>query len=292
MSAEEILDVSRAAVETELARGLEEALREVPVGLKEAMRYAVLPGGKRLRPAVVLAVARAVSGKPPAPAALRFAAAVELVHCYSLIHDDLPAMDDDDLRRGRPTVHRAFGEAAAILAGDALLTEAFAWTAAIPEIGAALTVELAQAAGAAGMVGGQALDVATTGNRAPAMEMVTRIHEGKTGALFAAAAAGGARCGDGSAEWVERMRRYGLALGMAFQASDDLLDITGNPALRGKRVGRDAERQKPTLVAAVGLPKARARAEELSRAASEWVAGLPGRAPLIELALYAAGRSR
>ena len=294
MTAEAYLESRRAAIEPELSRRLAEALRPVPPRLAEAMRYGVLGGGKRLRPALVLAAAEAVGHAPAPPSAFQFGGALELVHCYSLIHDDLPAMDDDDLRRGRPTVHRAFDEAAAILAGDALLTEAFVWTASVPDLGAALTRELAIAAGATGMVGGQALDIEATGRGAIPADAVERIHEGKTSALFAAAAAGGALCGGAAEGWVERLRRYGRALGLAFQAADDLLDVEGDPAARGKRSGGDAELSKATLVASLGVEGTRARAHANAEAACDAVAGLDGAEGdvLRALALYAAGRSR
>ena len=178
-AAERFLEERRPLVEAELARLLDGSLARVPPKLAEAMRYGVLGGGKRLRPALVLAAAEAV-GQGSFPSALRFGCALELVHGYSLIHDDLPAMDDDDLRRGRPTVHKAFGEAFAILAGDALLTLAFEWTAEIEgALGGALCRELASGAGAVGMVGGQALDIAATGRRDLGAEAIEEIHRGR-----------------------------------------------------------------------------------------------------------------
>jgi geranylgeranyl pyrophosphate synthase len=293
MTAESYLESKRLAFEPELEKNLEAVLRKVPAKLAEAMRYGVLGGGKRLRPVLALAAAEVV-GKGPAPeSAVRYGCAVEMIHAYSLIHDDLPAMDDDDLRRGRPTAHRAFGEAMAILAGDGLLTEAFALTASLPDpLGAALCRELALGAGAAGMVGGQALDIAATGTRGLPAAEIERIHGGKTGALIAAAAAGGALCGGASAAQAGQLRRYGEALGMAFQAADDLLDVVGDPDQRGKRSGGDEVEEKATLVGALGVDGTRARAQALAEAACDAVASLDGSQLLRDLALYAASRSR
>jgi geranylgeranyl pyrophosphate synthase len=209
----------RAAVDAELAQQLADRPGEDDPGrLREAMRYAVLGGGKRLRPAVVLGAAAAVGGDPIA--ALPAAAAVELLHAYSLVHDDLPAMDDDDERRGKPTVHVAFGEATAILVGDALLTEAFA---ALATLGSADAVRvLAERAGARGLIAGQARDLAET--RPVSLAEVERIHAGKTGALFAACAELGAIAGGASGEVRVLMARYGMALGVLFQHADDVAD--------------------------------------------------------------------
>ncbi len=283
----------RAAVDRELGSRLARSLAAAPRRLAEAMSYAVLEGGKRLRPILVLASAEAV--RPGAgPEALGYACAVELVHAYSLVHDDLPAMDDDDLRRGRPTCHKVHGEALAILAGDALVTEAFGWTAALPPpLGGELCGELARAAGAAGMVGGQVLDVVATGLGAPsAAAAVEAIHLGKTGALLGACASGGALCAGAPPATVGRLRRYGELLGLAFQAADDVLDVEGDPEERGKRRGGDAELGKATLVAALGLEGARRRAHEQAEAASAQLDGLEEPSVLRELALYAAARTR
>jgi geranylgeranyl diphosphate synthase, type II len=293
VTAESYLEARRLAFEPELEKRIESLLTDVPARLAEAMRYGVLGGGKRLRPVLALAAAEVVAKGPAPEAAIQYGCAVEMIHAYSLIHDDLPAMDDDDLRRGRPTTHRAFGEAMAILAGDGLLTEAFALTASVPDpLGGALCRELALGAGAVGMVGGQALDIAATGNRGLPAAEIQRIHRGKTGALMAAASAGGALCGGASPALAGQLRRYGEALGMAFQAADDLLDVVGDPAQRGKRSGGDEVEEKATLVVALGVDGARARAQALAEAACDAVASLEGSQLLRELALYAASRSR
>jgi geranylgeranyl pyrophosphate synthase len=293
MTAESYLEAKRLAFEPELEKNLGVILEKVPGPLAEAMRYGVLGGGKRLRPALTLAAAEVVGRKPAPESAVRYGCAVEMIHAYSLIHDDLPAMDDDDLRRGRPTTHRAFGEAMAILAGDGLLTEAFALTASVEDpLGAALCRELALGAGAVGMVGGQALDIAATGKHGLPAAEIEKIHSGKTGALMAAAAAGGALCGGASPAVAGQLRRYGEALGMAFQAADDLLDVVGDPKARGKRSGGDEVEEKATLVGALGLEGARARARALAEAACDAVASIEGSQLLRDLALYAASRSR
>ncbi len=214
----DFLDDARARVDAELARRLA-GDGDDPGRLREAMRYAVLGGGKRLRPALVLAAARAVGGTWDA--ALPAAAAVELLHAYTLVHDDLPAMDDDDERRGRPTVHVAFGEATAILVGDALLTEAFAALAALGPRCADAVAVLADRAGARGLLAGQARDLA---GGAASLAELERIHTGKTGALFSAAAELGAVAAGGGADARARLQRYGMALGIAFQHADDLAD--------------------------------------------------------------------
>jgi len=258
-------------VEGELRRWLREA-DDGPAGpLHEAMAYAVLGGGKRLRPALVRLCCRALGGSDAdcAPAA----AAVELVHAYSLVHDDLPCMDDDDLRRGRPTCHMVFGEAMAVLAADALQAKAFEALASGPEGRArAWTRVLARAGGAAGMVGGQALDMTLSGPAA-AVDAVRAMHARKTGALFAAAAEMGAIAAGVDAGRCAASRRFGAALGALFQAVDDVLDVTGDAGTLGKTPGKDARHQKASLVAALGLEGARAEAgrrqDEARRAALE-----------------------
>jgi farnesyl diphosphate synthase len=214
-----------------------------PARLLEAMRYATLGGGKRLRPFLVIEAAQlfGVTGDGP----LRTACALEMIHCYSLVHDDLPAMDDDDLRRGRPTAHKAFDEATAILAGDGLLTYAFdvladPATHADPAVRAALVLALARAAGLGGMVGGQALDLAAE-----------------------TAVDAGAILGKADAAKARALSRYGSAVGAAFQVADDILDAAGDTAALGKRAGKDAERGKATLVGLLGLDAARARRDAL-----------------------------
>jgi geranylgeranyl diphosphate synthase type II len=238
----------------------------MPGTLRKAVEYSLTAGGKRMRP-VVLLTAGAVAGGDE-QAMIPFAAAIEYVHTYSLIHDDLPAMDDDDFRRGRPTCHKAFDEATAILAGDALLTEAFRAMAESPlaarEPGRALRAigMLARGAGASGMVGGQQLDV--DAERFPAVDAnVQAIHEGKTAALFEAAAGMGAVLGGAPDETVRRMREYGRALGLLFQVTDDILDETGSFEEMGKAVAKDRGRGKATWPVVHGLEASVARAEAL-----------------------------
>jgi farnesyl diphosphate synthase len=238
-----------------------------PARLLEAMRYSSLGGGKRLRPFLVIESARlfGVVGE----AALRTACALEMIHCYSLVHDDLPAMDDDDLRRGRPTTHKAFDEATAILAGDGLLTYAFD-VVADPRthqdagVRAALVLALARAAGLGGMVGGQALDLAAETAATPlTLEATLQMQAMKTGALLRFAVDAGGILGGASISQARALTRYGEALGAAFQIADDILDAEGDSAALGKRAGKDAERGKATLVGLLGLDAARARRDSL-----------------------------
>ncbi|MDX2141940.1 MAG: polyprenyl synthetase family protein [Rhodospirillaceae bacterium] len=251
----------------------------------DAMRYAVLDGGKRFRPFLVQASA-SIFGIDPARS-LRVAAAVEMVHCYSLIHDDLPAMDNDDLRRGRPTVHKKYDEATAILAGDALLTLAFEVLAA-PETHphadtrAALVLALARAAGAAGMVGGQMIDLQAE-HIALDVDGLTHLQELKTGHLIAfAAAAGAILAGDQAAE--RTLHRYGLDVGLAFQVTDDLLDVEGNAAATGKATGKDAASGKATFVSRLGVEGAKNLARSLIERAQAAVAVLGPKADLLRQA--------
>ncbi|MGV8804365.1 MAG: polyprenyl synthetase family protein [Polaromonas sp.] len=237
----------------------------VPAGLGEAMRYAVLDGGKRLRPLLVMAACEAVGGN--AEAALRAACAVELIHAYSLVHDDMPCMDNDVLRRGKPTVHVKFGEAQALLAGDAL--QALAFELLTPANGsisapvqAALCRLLAKAAGYQGMAGGQAIDLASVGlplNSAQLHEM----HRLKTGALLQASVLMGAACGAASPAVQSALQGYGAAVGLAFQVVDDILDVTADAATLGKTAGKDAAQDKPTFVSLMGLQPSTDYAQQL-----------------------------
>jgi farnesyl diphosphate synthase len=248
-----------------------------PVRLHRAMRYAALGQGKRIRPLLVYATGAALGVAPEALDAP--AAAVELIHAYSLVHDDLPAMDDDDLRRGRPTTHRAFDEATAILAGDALQVLAFEILAEdpMPSVSDAGRIEmmrlLARASGTGGMAGGQAMDLAATGRRLEPPQIET-MHSRKTGALirasvlFACAAAPALPAAERTA-----LDRYGQAIGLSFQIVDDLLDVLGDPAVTGKGAGTDALRGKPTYPAIAGVAAARARANELAQEGIEALAG-------------------
>jgi len=238
-----------------------------PPRLLAAMRHAVLGGGKRLRPFLLIETARLHGAETDG--ATRAGAALELLHCYSLVHDDLPAMDDDDLRRGRPTVHKAFDEATAILAGDALLTLAFdviaaPETHADPAVRAELALKLARAAGPGGMCGGQMLDLAAEAADAPLSRGdIARLQAMKTGALILFAVEAGALIGGAATPAREALARYGRALGEAFQIADDLLDAEGDEAALGKRAGKDAERNKATFVSVLGLDGARARLADL-----------------------------
>lgn len=236
-----------------------------PVRLHEAMRYTVLGGGKRIRPLLAYAAAQALGLGPERLD--RPACAVELIHAYSLIHDDLPAMDDDDLRRGRPTCHRAFDEATAILAGDALQTLAFQALAEAPGLDAAKRIAmvgtLARASGARGMVGGQALDLAAEG-QVQNVAMLEHIHIHKTGALIRAAVQMGILAGDAvDPDHAERLDRYAKCLGLAFQIQDDVLDVEGDTSLIGKTAGRDQVLEKATYPALVGLAEAKEMATTL-----------------------------
>ncbi len=230
----------------------------IPAGLLEAMEYSLLAGGKRLRPVLCLCFARMMGA--PAHAALPFAASFEFIHTYSLIHDDLPAMDDDDLRRGRPSNHKVFGEAMAILAGDALLTEAFTlMTASCGDIPAdrvmQATATLARAAGAAGMVGGQALDMAYTAKAGVSLEELREMQALKTGALITAACVCGAQLAGADAHGVERARAYGQSVGAAFQIVDDVLDVVGDESTLGKPVGSDEQQGKTTYPSLIGVER-------------------------------------
>ncbi|MDO9252437.1 MAG: polyprenyl synthetase family protein [Hydrogenophaga sp.] len=262
----------RAAQQALVERALNDWVPpDAPAGLGLAMRYAVLDGGKRLRPLLVLAACEAVQGH--AGTALRAACAVELIHAYSLVHDDMPCMDNDVLRRGKPTVHVQFGEAQALLAGDAL--QALAFELLVPDDGstdpalsATLCRQLAQAAGAAGMAGGQAIDLASVGSALdrPALEA---MHRCKTGALLQASVMMGAATGRPGGHALACLRRYGDRLGLAFQVVDDILDVTTDSVTLGKTAGKDAASDKPTFVSLMGLEPAQACADRLLDEAHE-----------------------
>jgi geranylgeranyl diphosphate synthase type II len=296
----DFLNGRREAIDARLDAALR-PLPGIPGGLLEAMRYSLLAPGKRLRPLLVLLAAGACGcqGEEPWPAAI----AVEMVHVYSLIHDDLPAMDDDDLRRGLPTCHVRFGEATAILAGDALLTTAFQVLAeGYPgACAAACCADLARAAGAAGMVGGQADDLAM---EAGALEDRTlagleQVHVRKTGALIRACMRLGVRAAHASSPegppdgLLERLDGYGRRLGLAFQITDDLLDVTGDAGRTGKKVGKDAGRNKLTYPGLLGVEESRARAEALGREARELLQPLgPAAGRLHDLVTFVLTRDR
>lgn len=257
----------------------------------EAMRYSLLGGGKRLRPILCLAAADAVLGD--SRRVLPVACALEMIHTYSLIHDDLPAMDNDDLRRGRPTCHKQFDEATAILAGDGLLTAAFSVLAAAA-VGqpahAPAYVEvirlIAAAAGHEGMVGGQMADLLAEG-RPSSLEQVEAIHRLKTGALLTASVRAGAVLGGGSPEQIEALTRYGEKFGLIFQITDDLLDVVGEAVEMGKPTGMDAVRQKATYPGVLGVEGAKAQAQRLVQAALLDLQAFPAAAePLRQLVQY------
>ena len=238
---------------------------DAPAGLGEAMRYAVLDGGKRLRPLLVLAAAEAVQGQPGH--ALRAACAVELIHAYSLVHDDMPCMDNDVLRRGKPTVHVQFGEAGALLAGDAL--QALAFELLVPDDGsvtpglsALLCRQLARAAGVNGMAGGQAIDLASVGLPLT-LPQLEHMHSLKTGALLQSCVLMGAACANLPATAVVHLADYGRHLGLAFQVVDDVLDVVADTETLGKTAGKDAQQNKPTFVSLMGLEPAQAYANQL-----------------------------
>jgi geranylgeranyl diphosphate synthase type II len=259
------LESRRALVEAALERVLPPESAP-PTTVHRAMRYSVLAPGKRLRPILVVAGAEAVGGH--AEQVLDTACALELIHAYSLIHDDLPAMDDDDYRRGRLTSHKVFGEAMAILAGDALLTLAFRLIAtnaaarADAAIVGRVVAEVADAAGTGGMVGGQVVDIESEGKTISA-EMLDYIHLHKTAALIRVALRVGAVLAGGRAEQVDAISGAGQALGLAFQIVDDILDVEGNLAELGKTAGSDERKQKATYPSLHGLPASKARAREL-----------------------------
>lgn len=289
---------ARQAVERHL---IEEACAELPAAartdlsrLLEAMRYSLVGGGKHIRPVLTFAAAEAVDGRDDHPALDGAAAAVECIHAYSLIHDDLPAMDDDDLRRGRPSCHRQFDEATAILAGDALQSRAFQLLGQLPEVGDDLRVAalltLSGAAGAQGMVGGQALDLAAVG-RPISLAHLAAMHRLKTGALIRAAIRLGALIGGASPEQQLALDRYGEALGLCFQVQDDILDVVGDTTTLGKPARADQRSSKPTYPALLGLEGARHHAHTLLQTAVEAAAtlGQPGQA-LQRLAHYVASR--
>ena len=286
------LDARQRRVESLLEVRLSALRVDTPTRLYDAMAYSLAVGGKRLRPILCLAFTDAVRKSSAEHRASEDAAcALELIHTYSLVHDDLPVMDDDDLRRGRPTNHKVFGEAFAILAGDALLTEAFGLVARGPEpFRAQLCAELASGAGAAGMVGGQAMDVAE--DRPPSdRDYLVKLHRLKTGRLIRAACRMGVVAAEGGAQALAAADAYGDAVGLAFQIADDVLDVTSSAELMGKPTGADAAKGRPTFPALWGLEAARALAEEQVGVALERARILePEPGPLAALARYAVER--
>lgn len=271
---------------TALVESILDQLLPRPQGLQrrvhEAMRYAIFAGGKRMRPFLVMRCAELFGVRMEF--SVRAAAAIEALHTYSLIHDDLPCMDDDDLRRGRPTTHRAFDEATAVLAGDALLTAAFEILAGpetheSAEVRCRLTRELALAAGSNGMIGGQMIDIQAPANDFGVQDVIV-LQRLKTGALFEFCCVAGAILGQAGTEHESRLRDFARDLGLVFQITDDLLDVVGTAESTGKAVGKDQSQGKATLVSLLGTDGARAKAEELAQAAVKRVAiyGEPARA--------------
>lgn len=266
--------------------------RQRPQSIHKGMRYSVFAGGKRVRPVLMLAACEAVGGD--INKVLPAACAMEMIHTYSLIHDDLPAMDNDDFRRGRPTSHKVFGEAIAILAGDALLTEAFRllsdpqFANGIPaEVRLAVINEIAVSAGTFGMVGGQVVDMESEGRSEIDLPTVQYIHTHKTGALIKGSVVAGALLGGADEKQLEAIRRYGKAAGLAFQIADDILDIEGNTEDIGKTAGSDEARGKATYPAVIGLPAAKQEAAAMMDEAMLAIEPLGTAAePLREIARY------
>jgi len=269
----------QARVETALERSLPPR-DQVPQRLHEAMRYAVLGGGKRVRPLLAFAAGAATGAS--LERIERVACAVELIHAYSLVHDDMPCMDDDVLRRGKPTVHVEFDEATALLVGDALQAAAFELVADAPAgsdhgVQLELVRLLARAAGSRGMAGGQAIDLESVGKSLSLPELEF-MHILKTGALIRASVTLGARCGAPTPAELERLDHYAKLIGLAFQVVDDTLDAAASTATLGKTAGKDADQGKPTYVTVLGLERARALAEELRQGAHDSIGGFDDRA--------------
>jgi len=267
---------------------------EYPQSLHKAMHYSLFAGGKRLRPTLVLASAEAVGGE--VAGALNIACAFECIHTYSLIHDDLPAIDNDDLRRGRPTCHKVFGEATAILAGDALLTAAFEMAAQseCADKGAVIRAiaELARAAGSTGMIGGQVVDIESEGKDVP-FPVLEYIHIHKTGELILASVRCGAIVAGATDEQLPSLTRYGQAAGLAFQIADDILDVEGSSDEMGKATGGDEVRGKATYPSLIGMQESKTRAAELVDIALDAVSGFDEKAePLRAIARYIVSRRK
>jgi geranylgeranyl diphosphate synthase type II len=285
-SSANLLEDALKLLRAQVNRRLEESLKlppQCPAKLQEAMAYSLLAGGKRLRPMLVLLASEACGGT--IEAAMPAACAIEMIHTYSLIHDDLPAMDDDDLRRGRPTNHVQFGEGTAILAGDALLTLAFeiiARDVRPPEVAAACCVDLANAAGAVGMVAGQVADLEAEQCGVPTLDLLESIHRRKTGRLLNSALTLGGRIAGADDTMLTALTVYGENLGLAFQITDDLLDITGVAAKMGKGVKKDAQRGKLTYPALLGEEASRDLARSLITAAVGAIADLGERGGRLE----------
>jgi len=252
---DQYLDTTGKRINTALNKLLPPESAQPPT-IHKAMRYSIFAGGKRIRPVLTLAACEAVGGKTAA--AMPLACAVECIHTYSLIHDDLPCMDDDDLRRGRPTNHKVFGEGVAVLAGDALLTQAFLLAAKKPEY----VTELARASGSLGLIAGQVQDLENE-SRAATLTEVKTTHRNKTGALINASIRLGAMAGHATPAQLKRLTRYGDDLGLAFQVIDDILDATSTKEIMGKSVRADEKNEKSTFPKLLGIEKSRTYAAEL-----------------------------
>jgi geranylgeranyl diphosphate synthase type II len=262
----------------------------IPADIYKAVRYSVFNGGKRIRPILCLAAAEAIGGD--LGPAIPVACALELIHSYSLIHDDLPAMDNDDFRRGKPTCHKVFGENIAILAGDALLTEAFVLLSHVEKVRLsaerrlAVIQEIAKAAGICGMIGGQALDV-LSGKSEPNENMLREIHRRKTGALIVAAVKSGAIIFNARKDKIQALAEYGINVGLAFQIADDILNVEGNRELMGKETGSDAAHDKLTYPSLLGLDVAKEKLAKYIDSAVASLSGFDERArPLLVIARY------
>lgn len=292
------IEALRERVDAALEEVLDDALRNAPAGVAEPVRYAVLGEGKRIRPTLLLAGYRAGGGGEPPADLFRLSCSVELVHAYSLIHDDLPCMDDDDLRRGRPALHVRDGEAVAVFTGAVLMPLA---VRIIADSGRRLSLRegrrdrlvsvLTRAAGASGMVGGQLLDLYAEGER-PDREDLERIYRGKTAALIAASVAMGGLAAGAGGERLQRLEEYGRKLGLAFQIVDDVLDLTASERELGKPCRRDVDLEKATYPALFGLEEASRRSRRLAEEARDSVAGLPDAGILRELAQFVVERGR
>lgn len=292
MPAEQRLKSYRVQIEQRLEELLPTGSIDGQPELHDAMRYAVLGSGKRLRPVLCMASAEAVGGR--AEAAVDVACAIELIHCFSLVHDDLPALDDDDLRRGRATLHKVYGEAIAILAGDALFALAFAVVARAgiaPARKAAVISEIARAVGSEGLVGGETLDILSE-DREVGERRLHEIHTRKTGALIEAACVSGGICGRGFDRQLDDLRTYGRVVGLAFQIADDVLNETASPAQIGKSSGSDRARGKATYPSVYGVDRSMATARDCVGEARQALARLPGPTELLdELANFAIERA-
>jgi geranylgeranyl diphosphate synthase type II len=286
MDIAEYLETKKAVVDSMLDQVLP-AETEFPLRIHQAMRYGLMAGGKRLRPILAIAAADAIGGD--GSSIVREACALELIHTYSLIHDDLPSMDNDDFRRGRPTTHKVFGEAVAVLAGDALLTEAFILLSGSnrpPQVIIEVLQLLADASGSRGLIGGQVIDLESEG-KAINENLLDYIHTHKTGCLITASVLMGAKLADATSQQLDSLRDYGQAIGLAFQVTDDILDITESTQTLGKTAGSDQKKSKATYPALHGIEEARKRQQSLYESALDVLQSFDDKAaPLRLIARY------